>query len=287
MMRKCHLNTCPVGIATQDPVLRARFQGTPEHVINYLFFVAEELRAIMASLGFRTLDEMVGRVDRITVRADASIRRPARSTSATCSARSRRRPQHERAPADDGVLAVTADQTLVEGAAPEHQVRRAHRRCRSTLTNADRAVRREARRRDRAEARRRRAAGRHRGRRGHGTAGQSFGAFAARGMLIVARGRRERLRRQGALRRRARGPAAGARRLPQPGRERHRRQHVSSTARPRAASSSPVSAGERFAVRNSGAAAVVEGVGDSRLRVHDRRGGGRARARRVETSAPG
>ena len=61
MMRKCHLNTCPVGIATQDPVLRARFTGTPEHVVSYMFYVAEELRGIMASLGFRTVDEMVGR----------------------------------------------------------------------------------------------------------------------------------------------------------------------------------------------------------------------------------
>jgi glutamate synthase (NADPH/NADH) large chain len=69
MMRKCHLNTCPVGVATQDPVLRARFTGTPEHVINYFFFVAEELRAIMARLGFRTVAEMVGRVDRIDMAA--------------------------------------------------------------------------------------------------------------------------------------------------------------------------------------------------------------------------
>jgi glutamate synthase (NADPH/NADH) large chain len=65
MMRKCHLNTCPVGVATQDPVLRARFTGQPEHVINYFFFVAEELRQIMAAMGFRTLSEMTGRVDRI------------------------------------------------------------------------------------------------------------------------------------------------------------------------------------------------------------------------------
>ncbi|MEM6856980.1 MAG: glutamate synthase large subunit [Pseudomonadota bacterium] len=65
MMRKCHLNTCPVGVATQDPELRKRFTGQPEHVINYFFFVAEELRAIMAEMGFRTLDEMVGRVDRL------------------------------------------------------------------------------------------------------------------------------------------------------------------------------------------------------------------------------
>jgi glutamate synthase (NADPH/NADH) large chain len=68
MMRKCHLNTCPVGVATQDPVLRKRFTGQPEHVINYFFFVAEELRQIMADMGFRTVDDMVGRVDRIDMR---------------------------------------------------------------------------------------------------------------------------------------------------------------------------------------------------------------------------
>jgi glutamate synthase (NADPH/NADH) large chain len=65
MMRKCHLNTCPVGVATQDPVLRARFTGTPEHVVNYMFFVAEELREIMAQLGFAKLEDMIGRVDRL------------------------------------------------------------------------------------------------------------------------------------------------------------------------------------------------------------------------------
>ncbi|MDC0937302.1 glutamate synthase-related protein, partial [Pirellulales bacterium] len=63
MMRKCHLNTCPVGIATQDPDLRKKFMGKPEHVVNYLFMVAEEARVLMAELGFRTIDEMVGRVD--------------------------------------------------------------------------------------------------------------------------------------------------------------------------------------------------------------------------------
>ncbi len=63
MMRKCHLNTCPVGVATQDPVLRARFTGKPEHVINYFFFVAEEVREIMAALGYRTFNEMVGDTD--------------------------------------------------------------------------------------------------------------------------------------------------------------------------------------------------------------------------------
>jgi glutamate synthase (NADPH) large chain len=68
MMRKCHLNTCPVGIATQDPVLRAKFTGTPEHVINFFFFLAEEVRGIMAQLGFRTMDELVGRVDLLHTR---------------------------------------------------------------------------------------------------------------------------------------------------------------------------------------------------------------------------
>ncbi|TWT92643.1 glutamate synthase large subunit [Neorhodopirellula pilleata] len=63
MMRKCHLNTCPVGIATQDPELRKMFTGKPEHVVNYLFMVAEEARRLMAKLGFRTIDEMVGRSD--------------------------------------------------------------------------------------------------------------------------------------------------------------------------------------------------------------------------------
>ncbi|GAC1549351.1 MAG: glutamate synthase large subunit [Beijerinckiaceae bacterium] len=62
MMRKCHLNTCPVGVATQDPVLRKRFVGQPEHVINFFFFVAEEVREIMASLGYRRFDEMVGQM---------------------------------------------------------------------------------------------------------------------------------------------------------------------------------------------------------------------------------
>ena len=67
MMRKCHLNTCPVGIATQDPELRKKFNGKPEHIVNYLFFVAEEARQLMAKLGFRTINEMVGRVDKLKI----------------------------------------------------------------------------------------------------------------------------------------------------------------------------------------------------------------------------
>jgi glutamate synthase domain-containing protein 2/glutamate synthase domain-containing protein 1/glutamate synthase domain-containing protein 3 len=67
MMRVCHLNTCPVGICTQDPELRKKFEGKPEHVINFMFFIAEEVRRYMAQLGFRTWDEMVGRVDCLEV----------------------------------------------------------------------------------------------------------------------------------------------------------------------------------------------------------------------------
>ena len=68
MMRKCHLNTCPVGVATQDPVLRKRFSGQPEHVVNYFFFVAEEARQIMAELGIRKFDDLIGRTDLLDMR---------------------------------------------------------------------------------------------------------------------------------------------------------------------------------------------------------------------------
>ena len=65
MMRACHLNTCPVGIATQDPELRKNFKGKPEHVINFMYFVAQELREIMANLGFRSIDEMIGQTQKL------------------------------------------------------------------------------------------------------------------------------------------------------------------------------------------------------------------------------
>ena len=68
MMRKCHLNTCPVGVATQDPVLRKKFQGKPEHVVNFFFFIAEEVRQIMAQLGIRKFDDLIGRADLLDTR---------------------------------------------------------------------------------------------------------------------------------------------------------------------------------------------------------------------------
>src|SRR5690606_3886930 len=70
LMRKCHLNTCPVGIATQDPVLRAKFEGKPEHVVRFMFYVAEEAREMLAALGFRSIREAVGHVECIRVRTN-------------------------------------------------------------------------------------------------------------------------------------------------------------------------------------------------------------------------
>src|SRR5688572_20900188 len=69
MMRVCHLNTCPVGVATQDPELRKKFTGDPAHAVNFMKFIAQEVREIMAKMGFRTLNEMVGRTDRLEARA--------------------------------------------------------------------------------------------------------------------------------------------------------------------------------------------------------------------------
>lgn len=77
MMRKCHLNTCPVGIATQDPELRKKFVGTPEHVINFFYYIANELRAIMAKLGFRTVNDMIGHAEVLKVREDLRTKKTA------------------------------------------------------------------------------------------------------------------------------------------------------------------------------------------------------------------
>ena len=121
MMRKCHLNTCPVGIATQDPELRARFTGSPDHVVNYLFMVAKELRLIMASLGFAKLTDMVGRVDVLETdhaishwKADGidltAMLTPARAFYANTGL-------HQTIPQDHG-LADALDQVLIQQAQP-------------------------------------------------------------------------------------------------------------------------------------------------------------------------
>ena len=212
MMRACHLNTCPVGIATQDPELRRRFKGKPEHVVNFFFFVAEEARRIMARLGIARFDDLVGRVD--LLEADTAIEhwqrarhrplaRPARARRRTrrCAARARRT---RRSPdaldwrADRGRACRRSQSGLpVTG---EFAIRNVNRTVGGLLSHE--------------------LTKRH-GARGlppgtiryalHGSAGQSFGAWLAPGDRADALRRRERLRRQGPLRRRDQRAAAAAR----------------------------------------------------------------------------
>jgi glutamate synthase (NADPH) large chain len=265
MMRKCHLNTCPVGIATQDPVLRERFRGAPEHVVNYFFFVAEELRAIMAGLGFRTLDEMVGRADCIVQRpidhpkarlldfsdvlmlavADGSLPKVDATADGTGS--------------EGSVLASSTDEALLEGAHLSIKYGEPST-VRMELRNADRAF----------GARLAGEIARKYGAEGlredtvvvqaTGTAGQSFGAFATRGMLLVLEGDANDYV--------GKGLSGGVLAVLPPARSRfkaHENVIIGNTCLYGATSGKAFfagRAGERFAVRNSGAVAVVEGVGD-------------------------
>ncbi len=189
MMRKCHLNTCPVGVATQDPVLRRKFDGKPEHVVNYFFFVAEELRAIMAELGFRTLDEMIGRADLLDMKAGIEhwkargldfsrvFHQPAMPADV-----SRRHTESQ-----DLGLARALDHELIEAALPAIEQRKAVRVERK-IRNAHRSVGAML------SGRVARAFG-HEGLPDDtirvaftGIAGRSFGAFLARGITFELQG---------------------------------------------------------------------------------------------------
>jgi glutamate synthase (NADPH/NADH) large chain len=261
MMRKCHLNTCPVGVATQDPVLRARFTGQPEHVINYFFFVAEELREIMAEMGFRTLNEMVGRVDRIDMRpaldhwkahgVDLSRILYAAPAEGAKGLWNMDRQDHGLGKALDNTLIADAKAALEEGKAVrgEYQVRNVNRTVGAMLS------------------------GQVAQRYGHaglpedtillkffGQAGQSFGAFAARGVTLELSGDGNDYVGKGLSGGRVivRQPE-GSRRAPT------ENIIVGNTVLYGAIAGEAYFegvAGERFAVRNSGAVAVVEGVGD-------------------------
>ncbi len=135
MMRKCHLNTCPVGIATQDPALRRKFLGQPEHAINYFFMVAKEMRQIMASLGFRTVNEMVGRVDALDAEAAVShwkskgvnlseVLMPAQEPAEFLGSYARHSQDHELDRALDNRLIELAGPALAEGGRSGKRVRR-------------------------------------------------------------------------------------------------------------------------------------------------------------------
>jgi glutamate synthase (ferredoxin) len=261
MMRKCHLNTCPVGIATQDPELRKRFTGKPEHVINFFFFVAEEVRELMAMLGFRTFAEMIGRSDRLEQRRaiehykskglDFSrvLHKPEVAPEIAIFNRDRQ----------DHGLDTVLDRWLIEQAAPAltdgkpvkitGKIRNYNRTTGAMLSG--------------------RVAKRH----GHtglpadtisidltGTAGQSFGAFLAHGVTVDLVGEANDYVGKG---------LSGGRivvRPPENGRIVPEKSIIVGNTVLYGAIAGECYfrgvAGERFAVRNSGAVAVVEGVGD-------------------------
>jgi glutamate synthase (NADPH/NADH) large chain len=261
MMRKCHLNTCPVGVATQDPELRRRFTGKPEHVVNYFFFVAEEVRRLMAQLGFRTFKEMIGRTDRLDMRR-AINHWKAKGLDLTRVLHRPEVPGHVavyNCEAQDHGLDKALDQQLIPQAMPALEqgervviatpVRNTNRTVGAMLSGE--------------------LAKRH----GHGglpddtihielkgTAGQSFGAWLARGVTLELAGEGNDYVGKG---------LSGGRIVIYPPAESpivpEENIVVGNTVLYGAISGECYFrgvAGERFAVRNSGAIAVIEGVGD-------------------------
>ncbi len=261
MMRKCHLNTCPVGVATQDPELRKRFPGKPEHVIHYLFFVAEEVRALMATLGFRTLGEMVGRVECIVPRPQeaSKLRRLDFSEVLYLPKEAHQQPRRC-SESQDHFLDEVADRTLLQKAQPVLDGVEAQQRCSFRIRNSDRAFGSML-------------SGEIARRFGNsglpedtfiveavGSAGQSFGAFAAHGLTLVLEGDANDYVGKGLS-----GGVLAIRPPPESGFRADEQVLVGNTVLYGATSGKAFfngRAGERFAVRNSGAIAVVEGVGD-------------------------
>ena len=262
MMRKCHLNTCPVGIATQDPELRRKFTGAPEHVVNYLFMVARELRQIMAELGFRTVNEMIGRVDalRVSPRAShwkardldvAALLTPAPQPEDCLGVYCRHEQDHGLDAALDNELIRLAEPALREGERVRRDlpIRNAHRVVGAMLSNhivrevgpdmlPDGSIHF----------------------RFTGNAGQSFGAWLARGVTLEVEGDANDYVGKG---------LSGGRIIIYPPREATFRAEenilIGNVVMYGATSGECFFRGiaaERFCVRNSGASAVVEGVGD-------------------------
>jgi glutamate synthase (NADPH) large chain len=261
MMRKCHLNTCPVGIATQNPELRRKFAGKPEHVINFFYFVAEELRAIMARLGFRTVAEMVGRVDRVMPRQNIDHWKARHLDLRPLLARPET-PVHLLAFASETqkhALERQLDVSLIELARPALDEGRAVDIA-AKVTNQDRAVTTML---SNAVASLHGVGGLPDGTIRlslSGTAGQSFATFGAKGLDVRLEGDANDYVAKG---------LSGARVVVvPPGRSAFVAEDnllIGNVALYGATSGELFirgRAGERFAVRNSGARAVVEGVGD-------------------------
>ena len=262
MMRKCHLNTCPVGVATQDPQLRKKFTGQPEHVVNYFFFVAEQVREIMARLGYRSLDEMIGQMQRLDMRGAISHWKAKGLDYSTLLTKPEVGPEvalYNREPQHHG-LDNALDHRLIEQAGPALE-RREKVRIDLEIKNIHRTVGGML-------------SGRIAQKYGHdglpddtiyirarGTAGQSFGAWLARGVTIELQGEGNDYVGKG---------LSGGRLIIYPPRhsgigDSRRNIIVGNTVLYGAIAGecffSGV-AGERFCVRNSGAVAVIEGVGD-------------------------
>ncbi|HYE89136.1 MAG TPA: glutamate synthase-related protein, partial [Vicinamibacterales bacterium] len=261
MMRVCHLNTCPVGIATQDPELRKTFAGKPEFVQNFFRFVAEEVRELMASLGFRHFDEMVGRAECLDFapavehwKAAGLDLSPLLSLPAVPETAARRNKR-----AQDGRLASVLDHALIAGAMPalEHRApvelaMRVRNTDRATGTLLGHAVTKRFGGNGLADDTIRVAFS--------GAAGQSFGAFIPRGITLTLEGEANDFV--------GKGLSGGRLIVKPPADAAFAAEHnviIGNVALYGATSGVAFIrgvAGERFAVRNSGAVAVVEGVGD-------------------------
>ncbi|CRK18446.1 hypothetical protein BN1708_012346, partial [Verticillium longisporum] len=262
MMRKCHLNSCPVGIATQDPELRKKFTGTPEHVINFFYYLANELRAIMARLGFRTINEMVGHAEVLKVRDDlrnsktqnidlSLLLTPAHKLRPGVATFNVRKQDHKLHVRLDNKLISEAELTLDKGLPS---------RIECDITNTDRAMGTSL---SYHISKRYGEAGLpldtvHVNIKGSG--GQSFGAFLAPGVTLELEGDSNDYVGKG---------LSGGRLIVYPPRNAVFKAEeniiIGNTCLYGATSGSCFFRGvaaERFAVRNSGASAVVEGVGD-------------------------
>ena len=286
MMRACHLNTCPVGIATQDPELRKRFKGTPEHVVNFFFFVAEEVREILASLGLRSLDEAIGRVDLLGAAdgdrpLEGARRRPHHICSRTSSCREGRPGAASKPPPP--VLDDALDWELVRALASSALERR---RAPSAIAMADPQPQ---------PLRRRHPLQPHRRAHGadglpedsivvdfEGSAGQSFGGWLAPGVTFTLRGDANDYAGKGLS-----GGVFAIR--PREGMGEHFRAEenviVGNTVLYGATSGRAFFrglAGERFARAQLGRLGRRRGRRRPRLRVHDRRARRRARSDRAQ-----
>ena len=271
MMRKCHLNTCPVGVATQDPVLRKRFDGQPEHVINFFFFVAEEVRELMAALGFRSFNEMIGQSQMLD---KAALIEHGKAQGLDFS-RLFYKPSPGRA-----TRSITARRRITarQGARPQVSSPRPARRSTTAshvrldlpIRNSDRSVGAML-------------SGEIARRYGHdglpdgtihikftGTAGQSFGAFLAKGVTLELEGDANDYVGKG---------LSGGRIIVYPPKEAAQLTPEKSIIVGNTVLYGAIAgecyfrgvAGERFAVRNSGADRRGRGRRRSRLRIHDRR----------------